>query len=122
MTLGFEGAMVTAIRPQGFAGSPLALFSSSSCHVVPPSVVLKKPLPLVAVGPSPPERNVQPLRRKSHIPANRVFGSWEFIAIMEQPVEGFPPFKILFQLFPPSVVLYTPRSSLSLQSFPGTHA
>src|SRR5712692_7612538 len=105
MTFGFEGAIVTAIRPQGFAGNPLALFSSSSCHVVPPSAVLKTPLPLVAAGPSPPERNVQPLRRKSHMPANRVLESCGFMEIIEQPVERFPPFKILFQLLPPSVVL-----------------
>src|SRR5260370_21150952 len=118
MTFAFEGAMVTAIRPQGFAGSPLALFSSSSCHVAPPSVVLKKPLPLGVVGLSPPERNVQPLRRKSHIPAKRLLGSCGFMEIMEQPVERFAPFKILFQVLPPSAVLSTPPSSLSLHRPP----
>src|SRR5260370_30552579 len=105
MTFAFEGAMVTAIRPQGFAGSPFALFSSSSCHVAPPSVVLKKPLPLGAVGPSPPERNVQPLRRKSHMPAKSTLESCELIEIMEQPVERFAPFRTLFQVLPASVVL-----------------
>src|SRR5215467_10505032 len=110
------------MRPQGFGGSPLALFSSSSCHVAPPSVVLKKPLPLEEVGLSPPERKVQPLRRKSHMPAKRTLGSCELKEIMEQPVEGLGPFRILSQVLPPSVVLYRLRSSLSLQSFPGTHA
>ena len=93
------------MRPQGFAGRPLAVFSSSSCHVAPPSVVLKKPLPLGDVGVSPPERKVQPFRRKSHMPAKRTFGSWGFIDIIEQPVDGFGPFRVLFQVLPPSVVL-----------------
>src|SRR5439155_14228918 len=65
-TLDFEGAAATAIRPQGFAGNPLALFLSSSFQVAPPSVLLNSPLPLGAVVSSPPERTVQPLRLKSH--------------------------------------------------------
>src|ERR1700757_967027 len=97
--------MATAMRPQGFAGSPLALFSSSSCQVRPPSVVLKKPLPLGDVRLSPPDRNVQPFRRKSHMPTKRTFGSSEFMEIIEQPVDGFEPFRILSQVLPPSVVL-----------------
>src|SRR5271156_514989 len=97
--------MVTATRPQGFAGSPFELFSSRSVQVAPPSEVRKKPLPLAAVGLSPPERNVQPLRRKSHMPAKRTLGSCGFIEIIEQPVERLGPFRILFQVFPPSVVL-----------------
>src|ERR1700722_4704389 len=121
-TLGFEGAMVTATRPQGFGGRPLALVWSSSVQVTPPSVEVKSPLPLGAGGPSPPERKVQPLRRKPHMPAKRTWGSAELMDIMEQPVERFAPFRILFQDLPPSVVLYTPRSSESLQSFPGTQA
>src|SRR5689334_5920879 len=102
---GFEGATATAIRPQGLGGNPLALFSSSSCQVAPPSVVLKKPLPLGDVGLSPPERNVQPFLRKSHMPAKRTLESCELIEIMEQPVEVFGPFRILSQVLPPSVVL-----------------
>src|SRR5713226_3696864 len=97
--------MVTATRPQGFAGSPLALFSSSSFQVVPPSAVWKKPLPLGAVAFCPPERKVQPFRRKSHMPAKRTLGSCGFMEIIEQPVERFVPFRILLQLLPPSVVL-----------------
>src|SRR6266436_1827650 len=97
--------MLTATRPQGLAGRPLALFSSSSFQVEPPLVDWKRPLPLGAVEFSPPDRKVQPLRRKSHMPANRVFESWELIEIIEQPVEALPPFSILFQVLPPSVVL-----------------
>src|SRR5215813_3980299 len=97
--------MVTAIRPQGFAGSPFAVFSSSSCQVAPPSAVLNRPLPLSAVGLSPPERKVQPLRRKSHMLAKSVFESPELMDIIPQPVERFVPFRILFQVLPPSLVL-----------------
>ncbi len=97
--------MVTAMRPHGFAGNPLALLSSNSFQVAPPSAVWKKLLPLGAVAFSPPERKVQPLRRKSHMPAKRTFGSCELMEIIEQPVERFAPLRILFQLLPPSVVL-----------------
>ena len=118
--MGLDGATVTATRPQGFDGSPLALFSSSSVHDAPPSVVLNRPLALGASGPSPPERNVHPLRRKSHIPANSVFGVCGSIDIIEHPVDALAPLRTLVHVLPPSVVLYTPRSSLSLQSLPGT--
>src|SRR5260370_39335821 len=114
MTFAFEGAMVTAIRPQGFAGSPFALFSSSSCHVAPPSVVLKKPLPLGAVGPSPPERNVQPLPRDSHMPAKSPLQSCELTALMAQPVERFAPSTTLLQFFPPPADLQTHASTPSV--------
>src|SRR5438270_9521343 len=97
--------MLTATRPQGLAGRPLALFSSSSFQVEPPSVDWKRPLPLGAVEFSPPERKVQPLRRKSHMPANRTLESFGFMEIMEHPVERFVPLRILFQFLPPSVVL-----------------
>ena len=96
---------MTAMRPQGLAGNPLALFSSRSCQVAPPSVVLKKPLPLGAVGLSPPERKVQPFLRKSHMAAKSTLGSCGFIEIIEQPVDGFGPLRIFSQVLPPSVVL-----------------
>src|SRR6266567_96581 len=67
-TSGLEGATATATRPHGFTGSPVAAVLRS-IHVAPPSVVLNSAEALGAVGPSPPERNVQPLRRKSHMPA-----------------------------------------------------
>jgi hypothetical protein len=103
--LGFDGATVTVTRPQGLEGRPLADCSSSGAHVAPPSVDLKSPLPLDASGPSPPERNVHPFRRKSHIPAKSVEGFFESIEIIEQPVEGLDPLRILVQVLPPSVVL-----------------
>ncbi len=58
-----------ARRPHGLGGSPLAVFSFRSVQVAPPSVVFLRPLPLWALGPSPPDRKVQPWRRKSHKPA-----------------------------------------------------
>src|ERR1044071_6159715 len=91
------------MRPHGFGGSPLAFFSSSSVQDLPPSVLLNKPLPLKTFGPSPPERNVQPLRRKSHIPAYSVSGSLLSMDIIEQPGDAFGPFRTLVQVLPPSV-------------------
>src|SRR4051794_15428601 len=99
----FDGAATTSTRPHGFDGSPLEL--EMSLHVVPPSVDLKRLLPLGAFGPSPPERNVQPLRRKSHMPAYIVFGFARSIVIIEQPVEALPPFRTCDHVLPPSLVL-----------------
>src|SRR5215831_18683988 len=103
-TSGFDGATATATRPHGFAGNPFALDGSSAVHVAPPSVLLNNPLALGASGPSPPERNAQPLRRKSHMPAYSVFGDAGSIVISEQPVEALPPASTFVQVFPPSVV------------------
>src|SRR6266550_9603542 len=64
---GLDGATVTATRPHGFEGKPDAPADVSSVHVAPPSVLLNIPEPLATVA--LPERNVQPRRRKSHIPA-----------------------------------------------------
>src|SRR5207244_5392752 len=75
-----------------------------------------------ASGPSPPERKVHPLRRKSQRPAKSTSGFFESIDRPEQPVERLPPLRISDQVLPPSPVLYTPRSALSLQSLPGTQA
>ena len=114
--------MTTSTRPQGLEGKPALVFSVSSVQVLPPSPERKRPLPLGAAGPSPPERNVHPFRRKSHIPAKRTSGFLGSIAREEQPVERFAPLSARLQLFPPSFVRYTPRSELSLQSLPGTQA
>src|SRR5437870_6198917 len=114
---GEDGAITTSTRPHGCGGKPLP---SSVFQVLPPSAVRKSALPLTASGPSPPERNVHPLRRKSHIPANSVFGVCGSIDIIEHPVDALAPLRTLVHVLPPSVVLYTPRSSLSLQSLPGT--
>src|SRR6266576_3042908 len=72
-TSGFDGATVTATRPHGLAGRPVAP-AGSSLQVAPPSVLLNSPEALGAVALSPPDRNVQPRRRKSHIPAYCVLG------------------------------------------------
>src|SRR5215813_2126954 len=121
-TFASEGAITTSTRPHGLAGMPLLVCELSSAQVLPPSAERKRLLPLFASGPSPPERKVQPARRKSHIPAKRTSGFAGSIARPEQPVERFEPASTRVQLFPPSVVLYTPRSLLSLQSLPGTQA
>src|ERR1700726_2997547 len=102
-TCGFEGATCSATRPHGFAGNPVALLTLF--QVAPPSVDLNSPLP------GPPERNVQPCRRNSHIAAQMVFGSCLLRAIMAQPLEAFAPARTFFQVLPPSLVWKTPRSS-----------
>src|SRR6267143_4159293 len=88
---GLDGATFTATRPQGLGGNPEALADVSSLHDAPPSVVLNSPEPLGAVALSPPDRNVQPRRRKSHIPANSVLGCDGSIASIEQPVDRLAP-------------------------------
>src|SRR6266550_2655347 len=103
--LEFDGATVTAMRPHGFFGRPAADLSSSDCQVAPPSVDLKRPLPLAASGPSPPERKVQPLRRKSHMPAKSVFGLARSNESIEQPVERLAPLSTFVHVLPPSAVL-----------------
>src|ERR1041384_238030 len=103
-TSGLDGATATAIRPHGLVGKPAAPAGISD-QVAPPSVVLNNPEPLGAVGPSPPERKVQPRRRKSHIPAKIVWGCAGSIEIIEQPVERFDPASTLAHVFPPSLVL-----------------
>src|SRR5258707_7408579 len=100
---GFDGAVVTAVGPHGLNGSPFA--EEISCHVAPPSVVLYRPLALAVPGPSPPERNVQPLRRKSHMPAKSTFGFDGSMVMIEQPVEAFGFLRTFVHVFPPSVVL-----------------
>src|SRR6266700_6707248 len=102
-TLGLDGATATATRPHGLDGSPFALLSS--VHDAPPSPLLNRPLPLGALAPSPPERNVHPLRRKSHMPAKIVLGFLGSSESIEQPVDAFGPFRIFVHVLPPSVVL-----------------
>jgi hypothetical protein len=64
------------------------LFAASvtSVHDLPPSDERNRPLPEGTSADSPPERNVQPLRRKSQSAANSVFGSLGSALIDEQPV------------------------------------
>src|SRR5690348_10369839 len=103
MTFAFDGAIATSTRPHGAAGRPFAVLID--VHVLPPSVDRWSPEPLVAVGPSPPERNVQPLRRKSHSPASRASGFVGSMARLEQPVDALLPFRICDHVLPPSIVL-----------------
>src|SRR5215475_5878310 len=120
MILESDGANTVSIRPHGAGGRPLAV--ASDAQVLPPSVERNIPLPLGTPGPSPPERNVQPLRRKSHIPAISTSGFLGSIATLEQPVDELGPLSTCVQVLPPSVVLYRPRSFESLHSLPGTQA
>src|ERR1700746_2008573 len=71
---GFEGATATATRPHGLGGNPDPLAAGRSVPLAPPSLVLNRLEALGAVALSLPERNVQPRRRKSHIPAYSVLG------------------------------------------------
>src|SRR5437762_5882253 len=105
MRFGFDGANATAMRPYGFFGNPLLFSGEISLQLPPPSVERNSPLAEGAVGPSPPERNVQPLRRKSHMAASSMFGLLGSIATVEQPVDRFPPLRIWVQVPPPSVDL-----------------
>src|SRR5258705_2654382 len=100
MTLDLDGAMAICARPQGFGPRPL-----TSVQLRPPSADLNSPLALDASGPFPPDRNVQPLRRKSQRPAKSTSGFFGSMAIVLQPVERFGPVRIRSQLLPPSVVL-----------------
>src|SRR5512135_2294056 len=118
----FEGATVTAMRPKGFSGKPLFAAAVTSVQCAPPSPERYRPLPDFAVGDSPPERNVQPLRRKSQRPAKMTSGWSASMLIEAQPVDRLPPLSTRFQCAPPSGVLYRPRSAESLHSLPGTQA
>src|SRR6266576_5609968 len=110
MRFEFDGATATAIRPYGFLGKPLLFSDVISFQVLPPSLDRNNPLPDAALGPSPPERKVQPLRRKSQSAANITFESFGSIATAEHPVERLLPLRASSQFFPPSVVRYNPRS------------
>src|SRR5919198_3502918 len=102
---GLEGATATATRPHGLGGSPEPAVAVRSVQVAPPSMLLNRLDALGAVALSPPERNVQPRRRKSHMPAYSVLGCAGSIEIIEHPVERLPPFSALVHVLPPSVVL-----------------
>src|SRR5690242_19634767 len=92
--LAFDGAITTSIRPHGPTGRPLADLSVSWVHVLPPSVDLWRPLPLAASGPSPPDRNVQLLRQKSHSPASIVSGFLGSSVTLAHPVDWLVPVRI----------------------------
>src|SRR5260221_4534557 len=97
--------MARAVRPHGLAGSPAAVEASRWRNDLPPSSVTKSPLPLTASDDSPPERKVQPWRRKSQSAAKMRSGFCGSMAIDEQPVDRLLPLRIGSHDFPPSVVL-----------------
>src|SRR5262245_27331287 len=94
-----DGAIATSIRPQGARGSPLAP-SANRLQVRPPSVVRYSALPLGASSEAPPERKVQPLRRKSHSPANSTSGAFGSMARLEHPVDRLGPLSTRLQVLP----------------------
>src|SRR6185437_567526 len=114
------GAYAISTRPHGAPGKPFAV--EIACHDRPPSVERNMPLALGASGPSPPERNIQPVRRKSHMPASITSGFDGSSATLEQPVDRFAPASTFVHDLPPSPLRYTPRSAESLHSLPGTQA
>ena len=59
-------------------------------HAPKASAVRRSALPLAALGPSPPERNVHPLRRKSQVPASSTSGFCGSMVRLEQPVDALP--------------------------------
>src|SRR5262245_830021 len=99
--LGFDGAITTSTRPHGAAGNPGFELGVSGVQVLPPSRVRYSAEPLAARGSSPPDRNVQPLRRKSHRPASSASGLLGSIARLEQPVEAFGPLSSSDHVLPP---------------------
>src|SRR5438105_5016433 len=102
MRFEFDGAIATAIRPYGFFGKPLLFSGVISFHVFPPSFERNNPLPEGAFGPSPPERKVHPLRRKSQRAANITFESFGSTTTVEQPAEILLPLSATAQLLPSS--------------------
>src|SRR5208282_1416429 len=66
----------------------------------------------------PPERKVQPWRRKSQVEAKTTLGCCRLIANIPHPVEPLAPARTFLQVLPPSLVLKTPRASSSSQMGP----
>src|SRR3954449_2127514 len=96
----FPGAIATSILPSGDLGIP---WPSTRDHLPPPSCVTNTPLP------GPPLNIPQLCMTTSHVPAISVLGSAGSIVRPEQPLFGSTN-KDLAHVFPPSVVLKTPRS------------
>ena len=97
-----EGATATPTIPQTPLGKPF--LPESGTHVSPPSVLLYNPLP------EPPLSMLCGRRITSHIPAYKTLGFPGSITKSEHPVCSFTN-RVFVQVFPPSVVLNTPRSA-----------
>src|SRR5436190_7811196 len=98
------------MRPHGFGGRPFAFAGSRLANDFAPSCDSNRPEPDTASGPSPPERNVQPLRRKSHSDTNRWPASDGSMLTSAQPVDAFGPLSASVHVLPPSRVTYRPRA------------
>src|SRR5688572_12327097 len=108
MMFGSEGANASAMRPILPAGRPLP---ASRVHRSPPSSERQMPLP----GPPPTKQHA--VRRRWYVAANSVFGFDGSIAISVAPVFSST-YSTLFQLWPPFVLLKTPRSAFGPNRFP----
>ena len=106
---GLEGLMEITIRPNSPSGKP----SVSFFHVFPPSTDLKSALPF------PPETNEKGCLLNCQKLAKIILGSRGLCAISAQPVFSST-YKILFHVFPASLLSYKPRCLLEDQSGPGT--
>ena len=108
-TSGLAGLTASPILPRLPSGRPSS--SVRSTHVLPPSWVTYKPLP------SPPLSKNQGSRRKDHIAANNLSGLDGSMTSSAHPVRSST-FNTCDHVWPPSVVLYTPRSGLSPHAEP----
>src|SRR5689334_11169894 len=100
MVDGFERAMSRPMRPMiGLFGSPLV----TCVHPCPPSLSFRK------ARPAPPPLNPHGVRRRSYDAAISTFGLLGSITTSVKPVFSSMNL-VLVQVFPPSVVLYRPRS------------
>src|SRR5262245_26815819 len=84
-----------------------------SCQLLPPSLLLYKPLVL------PDSSRFHAVRVRYHAAAYSSFGSFGLISMSTTPVL-LSIYKVCFQVLPPSVVLYTPRSLLGEYKCPNT--
>src|SRR6266404_3020079 len=105
---GFAPETVTPIRPKTASGRPCALISF---QVVPPSAERYRPLP------GPPLSMLQGVRRACQRAANKI------LELLGSKVMSIAPvltslYRTFSQVFPPSRVRKTPRTSLSLKGCP----
>src|SRR5579864_496951 len=109
--LGFDRETSTPTRPRNSAGvSP----SLAAFQVLPPSVVFQMPPSLL---PGSTRGSLHLRRARCHMPTYSVFGSLGSITRSTAPVVGLRE-KAFVQFLPPSVVMNTPRISLSVHSWP----
>src|SRR5688572_26610658 len=110
---GLEGATATPTMPHTPFGNPF--FVVMLVQVSPPSVLFHKPLP------SPPLSRLYGVRISRQVPAYMTSGLPYSIDSSLAPV-WLLTYRTRRQVFPPSVVLYTPRISLGPNRWPITAA